>query len=319
MEAIQFEVCQDSDRWDAFVASSPQGHVFCTTAFLDAMPLEYDLIVMREGADVIMGAIALRRGTELLPSPYPMTMYQGILCGRSYQELPFHARSKWLLDRLSPFLAELERRYSRLSFCLSHAFDDLRPLQWFHYHEPELGQFKLTLRYTALLALDAVADFEACLALVRTVRRQEYRKATGLGFTAEPSTDLALLDQLHRETFERQGITRPHDESQLLIAIAGAALAKGFGELFVCRDKAGSPAAATLFLYDRRYGYYLVGANKPEYRKSGAGSFLLLENIRRCQQKGLSAVDFVGVNSPNRGDFKSSFNARLAPYYVVDL
>ena len=30
-------------------------------------------------------------------------------------------------------------------------------------------------------------------------------------------------------------------------------------------------------------------------------------------------IDFVGVNSPNRGDFKTSFNADIKPYFDVYL
>jgi hypothetical protein len=33
----------------------------------------------------------------------------------------------------------------------------------------------------------------------------------------------------------------------------------------------------------------------------------------------LQRFDFVGVNSPQRGDFKLSFNAELAPYQEVHL
>src|SRR5262249_11590621 len=103
----------------------------------------------------------------------------------------------------------------------------------------------------------------------------------------------------------------------LLRSISQAALAHGFGELSTCVSSEGTVTSATLFLFDRRCGYYLVSANDPEYRNSGSGTYLMLENIRRCQEKGLEAVDFVGVNSPNRGDFKTSFNAAPVPYFLL--
>jgi len=68
-------------------------------------------------------------------------------------------------------------------------------------------------------------------------------------------------------------------------------------------------------LFDQRRAYYLVGANEPHYRHTGSAAYLMLENIRRCQAKGLAAVDFVGINSPNRGDFKTSFNAVPVRYF----
>lgn len=317
MTDSRVELCREKGSWDAFVNGSPQGNVFCSTAFLDALPAEYDLVTLLENGEIVLGAVVLRRGAEVLRAPHPMTMYQGLLCARSYGEMPLHRRPRWLLDRVNLLLAWLASRSDRISFCLSHAFDDLRPLQWFHYHEPELGVFDITLRYTGLLSLD-FPDFESYLGRIRGVRRQEYRKAAAGGFTVAASSDLRLLNELHGLTLQRQGLCRDEAEQRLLLSIAAAALEKGFGELLVCRDSEQRPAAATLFLYDQRYGYYLIGANDPGYRKSGAGTFLLLENIRRCHERGLAGVDFVGINSPDRGDFKTSFNAKVVPYHHLD-
>jgi lipid II:glycine glycyltransferase (peptidoglycan interpeptide bridge formation enzyme) len=63
----------------------------------------------------------------------------------------------------------------------------------------------------------------------------------------------------------------------------------------------------------------LFGANDPAMREANASSKLLLDNIALSAQKGLQIFDFVGVNSPQRGDFKLSFNAELVPYQEVHL
>jgi lipid II:glycine glycyltransferase (peptidoglycan interpeptide bridge formation enzyme) len=126
-----------------------------------------------------------------------------------------------------------------------------------------------------------------------------------------------LLDRLHALTFARQNIERDPDEVRLLRSVSRAALEKGFGELLTCVSPDGAVVSATLFLFDRDCAYYWVAANDPEYRKTGCASYLLIENIRYWQKKGLRALDFVGINSPNRGDFKTSFNAVPVPYFFV--
>ena len=73
------------------------------------------------------------------------------------------------------------------------------------------------------------------------------------------------------------------------------------------------------FLFDNKTGYYLVGANDPQYRKDGTGGYVVFEQIRYCIEKGLSYVDFMGINSPFRGDFKTSFNADPKSYYKFTL
>ena len=75
--------------------------------------------------------------------------------------------------------------------------------------------------------------------------------------------------------------------------------------------------SANLFLHDRDCSYYFLGANDPHFRGTGAGTSLLIEQIHRSILAGKKNVDMVGVNSPNRGDYKTSFNAELVMYITT--
>lgn len=314
---LELTLCTSKPDWDRLVARSSQGSVFCRTGFLDSLSVEYDLWVVRENGHPQVGAIILRRGQEPVRAPYPFTMYQGVLFVGDDVSAALHRRAKWVLAATEFLLAELAGRYARLSFCLHHSSWDLRGLQWFHYHQPELGTFCLNLFYTGLIDLATFQDVDSYLGSIRTTRRYEYRKALKEGMTVEVSTEVAVLDELHRRTFERQGLERSEEAGRLLRTITHAALGCGFGELLVCRDKRGEAASATLFLYDERTGYYLFGANDPSHRHSNSGTLLMVENLHRCRVRGLRWVDVCGINSPGRGDFKTSFNANPTPYFVA--
>lgn len=315
--ALSLIECTDKSRWDHFAAESPHGNVFCFTPLLDALDEEYRLLLVEDGGETLAGIPLVLRDGQPYPGQYPLTMYQGVLLSPRLCRQPPHSRVRQTLELLEFLLAELEKRFERLCLCLHYRFDDLRGFSWFHYHEPHRGQFRLDLQYSGVLDLQQAADFDHYLHAIRNLRLREYRRAQARRLTVTPSDDVETLDRLHALTFARQGIARPHHEVRLLRSIAGAALRSGFGELLFCRDERGAVLSATLFLYDKRCGYYLVGANDPESRSSGSGSYLMLENIRRCQQNGLEALDFVGINSPNRGDFKISFNAIPMPYFVA--
>jgi GNAT superfamily N-acetyltransferase len=315
--ALSLTQCEDRERWGVFVESSPQGNIFCSTPFLDALGEDYDLLLVEENSIPRLGAIVLKRRGKPLNAPYPFTLYQGILFDGSGLRMPRHSRIKRELLATEFLLAEMEKQYDRISFCLHYAMEDLRSFQWFHYHEQKSGLFTLDLRYTGLLDIEAVKDFESYLATTRECRRDEFRRAQSEGATVEVSNDWDMLDELHRLTFARQGIERSEDEKRLLRAISKAAISRGFGQLLVCRNKEGAVASATLFLFDSRCAYYLFAANDPDYRKTGCGTYLMLEAIRRCIERGLAKVDFVGINSPNRGDFKTSFNAVPTPYFIA--
>ena len=315
--SLNLELCNNKQKWDDFVEASPQGNPFCATYFLDALKEDYDLLFVKQGERNVLGALVLNRKGEPIRAPYPFTMYQGVLFNSSILNMSYHRRAKRTLEITDFLLSEMEKRYNRISFCLHYMIEDLRSFQWFHYHEPQLGRFNIELCYTGTLDLSPIQDFEDYLMSVRKVRRYEYRQAQKDGFIIEESKNLDILVELHDLTFQKQGIKKNEKREQLVRAISEAALSSGNGKLLVCRDKKGIVASVSLFLYDSQCGYYLFGANNPEYLNTGSGTYLLLEQIRQCKEKGFKKVDFVGINSPNRGDFKTSFNAMPAPYFIV--
>lgn len=315
--SLKFNICDNKKQWDDFVETSPQGNIFCTTQFLDALEEDYDLVLIEDHNLLKMGAIILKKDGKPIKAPYPFTMYQGILIDNSIYNLPRHRCVKKVLEITEYLLANLQKYYKRISFCLHYNVDDLRCYQWFNYHTPEKGQFLITLRYTGILDLYNWNSFDQYLLNIRTVRRQEYKKAESNNLILESSNDMDILDQLHGKTFDRQGIARNVQEVRLLRSITRSALANGYGQILICKNADGIAISATVFLYDSRCGYYMFGANDPEYRKTGCGTYLMLENIRQCKEKGLLKVDMVGINSPGRGDFKTSFNAVPVPYFIV--
>jgi hypothetical protein len=308
--------CDDKKKWDRFVESSPQSNVFCSTPFLDALGEEYDLLFVEDKGSPQIGAVVVKHDGKPVDAPFP---YQGILFNHSKLNVPYHSRVRWGLEVTDYLLSEMEKHYDRISFCLHYTVEDIRSIQWFHYHESQKGLFNVALYYTGILDLQTINNFNEYLLAIRKVRRYEYRHALSEKLTIEVSDDIAILNQLHKSTFKRQGITRCSEEERFLLSISQAAISNGFGQLLLCTNKSGLVIAANLFLYDSKCGYYLFGASDPEFRNNYGGTLLLLENIRRCKERGLRNVDFVGINSPNRGDFKTSFNAKPVPYFVTTL
>jgi hypothetical protein len=195
---------------------------------------------------------------------------------------------------------------------------DYRPFIWHNYHTPGKGIFKLVLNYTPILKLEKYTTLEEYLLSIRTVRRQEYKKTKESSIQIVDSNDIELLCHLHNLTFQRQGILQTAAEEAMVRSVAQNALMKGYGRLQIALI-AGQPASAIMFLMDKRRGYYLFGATDPQYRNYYASTLLLIENIWRCKLDGLTEVDFVGCNSPQRGDYKLSFDGGLTPYYETHL
>ena len=315
--SLQLSQCSDDSVWDDFLRNSDQGNIFCSSGFLRALEESFERYLVYQNGVAVAAAILMTRDGSPLPAPYQFSCYHGVMFSRAIEGMPIHRVVPERLRIVDFLLAELSQRYSYLSFCLHHRFTDLRSFQWFNYHEPEKGQFKLELYYTGLLSFSQSESKEEYLRQVRELRRREYQRALKEGIMVEGSDDVDLLDSLHELTFKRQSIQRSADEVRLLRSITRQALAANFGKLWVARTASGEAASAYLFLFDNSCAYYVFGANHPDLRRTAASSYLMFYVFDLFVKEGIRLIDFCGVNSPNRGDFKTSFNARPIPYYVV--
>ena len=310
----KIEHCSDKQIWDNFISNSIQGNIFCTTQFLDSWGLNSKTLLVFKNHQIQLAAIIMISDIKFVNPPI---RYQGVLFSPNLEATSTHRKIKKNLEITDFLLEELSTLYDRIKFSIHYSVNDLRSFQWFNYHKPEKGQFKLKLRYTGILDLTTTHNNDEILMSARSVRRQEYFKAIKNGFYSEESSDIDILNYLQDLTYKRQEITISDRERKLVTNLSEASLSKGFGRLLICKDKIGNPASAALFIFDQKCGYYLIGATDPKYRKFGLGSYVIFEQIIRCKEQGLKIVDFCGINSPNRGDFKISFNAKPVPYFDV--
>jgi lipid II:glycine glycyltransferase (peptidoglycan interpeptide bridge formation enzyme) len=171
------------------------------------------------------------------------------------------------------------------------------------------------LRYSGVLEQSRYQSFDAYVSSIRKVKRQEFNKASRL-LELKTSDDARILDELHAKTFARQDIELTPRDSDLTRSIFTHAMEGNYGKMS-CAMLNGEPVSAVLFLYDDRTAYYLFGANDPLHRKTFSGTFVLMHMIKDAFENGMQEVDFVGLNSPNRGDFKISLGADLRPYFIT--
>lgn len=309
------KISEDTCAWDALVAESKQGTIFSDSRYLQSLGVRYTCYqVLTKHGEQLAGVAVIEDQQGMHIAPYAFTPHQGILFCRSVNEQPNQKRQTTEF-RITEFLIDsLIERYDSFSMALSPAFTDIRPFSWHNYGNSNLPQFLIKTRYTGLLDLSAF-QLDNYLQAVRTVRRQEFNKSS---CRITESADIEQFISLYVETFNRQDIAVADANLALIKRICTASLELGYGRLSVALvdDK---PASMSLFLFDSDCAYYLFGANDPAFRNSGASTRLMIENIQHFAGRDLRQLDFVGVNSPQRGDFKLSFNAVLRPYYEVQL
>lgn len=310
---------EDLALWDSELKGSPQSNIYCSGAFLQSLGCRYRLYMVADGGRPLLGCpVLLNPDGSPRTTTHPYAMYQGPWFTSAFQAQSPHSQVGAGLEVLDFLLASLEKEYAAMHFDSHWLLPDLRSFSWFHYGEP--NRFQIDLFYSGIVDCSAHRDFSGFLASLRKTRRQEYRALDDGSLTVEAvsqSSELGDFLRLYKATFDRQKITVSEDDSRLVEAIARGALGGGYGTLYLCRRKDGRLVSAALFLRDTRTSYYQFGANDPECRDLPGGSLVVLSGIRAAMQDGLLYVDMVGMNSPSRGGFKASFNARPRPYFSL--
>jgi hypothetical protein len=308
--SLSFREATDRDPWDTLVDASPQGTVFSKTAFLQSLGAPFRRFVVTS-ADTPVALLAVIEDATANPVRFPFTPYQGILFAAEHV-----ATARQQVQRqfavTEYIIAALTQRYRGIGMALSWNFEDIRPFLWHNHGQPG-GRFTAQPRYTAVLDLRSL-NVENYPKDVRQCRRQELKKAAP--YAINERADLGDFVRLYASTFARQGIALDDDTLGRVHSIAARALHDGYGRLSSC-DTPDGIASMNLFLYDARRAYYLFAANEPELRRTGAATKLMFDSIFEAKRRGLGELDFVGVNSPARGDFKLSFNPDLKLYFEL--
>jgi len=306
----------DDKLWDESVDSSRQGTIYLRSDFIRSLGVRHSDYLVYLGDRPMAGCTVLEdESGGVLKTACPFVPYQGFFFVNNEQRNYKRIRTEF--DLTEYLIRELLNVYRGLSQ-LHYALDDFRPFLWHNYHSPEKGRFKIDLSYTGLLYLDTFNNLDDLLLSIRTCRRQEYRKAIKNNILVEESGDVQVLDHLHELTFLRQNLTRDEMEKSLLHSISTSAIERGYGELKIAFID-GKPASVALILYHNKRAYYMFGATDPGCRDSGAMTLLLVESIWEAKKQGYKEFDFVGVNSPNRGDYKLSYNGKLIPCFKTQL
>jgi lipid II:glycine glycyltransferase (peptidoglycan interpeptide bridge formation enzyme) len=279
-------------QYDELVASSPQGSLFCSSVWLDAVaPGRWRSHAIEENGRVVAAWPTVVRTTRFgeVHVGAPLTPFLGPLfppgegARRRSREIAF---VESLLERIGPF-AHLEAR-------CNPAFDYWTPLRW--------HGFRQTTNYT--WRLPDLADLDAVFSGFRENIRGHIRAAEKNGMTVGEGTLDEFLE-VHRRRFanDPEGIER-----------IDSAVGPSRRTILLARDANGHARAGGYFVHDERFTTYLLAATDAEAR--GAASLVLWDAIQRASARG-NEFDFEGSMLRHVESFVRSFGGVPTPYSIV--
>lgn len=298
------------EEWDSFADSSKEGTVFCKSYYLKSYEKAVRHLLCLKGGSPFGGFSFVESGDSIRPMPFHV--YSGIIFS-DLSKLKTHKQNETKFTVTECFAEYLFNKYKEVSFINHWDVTDIRAFDWVNYHEKEKGHYKAFIRYTSQLYIENPCDTSN----YQASRRQMLKKSEKYSMITESSSKVELLNRLHEKTFKRQAITRSPDEEKAVLNICENLIKNDSGRLFITYfDK--KPASAAFWAYDKRRAYYLFGATDPEFRNYETGTKNMFDSFNLLNREiGVKEVDFVGVNSPQRGYFKLSFGGRIVPYYMI--
>ena len=269
------------ERYDELVARSPQGSIFSTSWWLDAVAPEAWRPNLVEDGELRAAwpTVVKRNRWGALHLGAPLTPFLGPIL-----PAPEGEKRRWTSAEQSlELLLEELGTYAHLEARCHPSFAYWTPLSW--------HGFTQTTRFT--WRLDDTSDLEVGEARLRPNIRSDIRKARKQGVTVADGNKYDLLE-LHAAAgagARRERMTGP--TWQTIEAVDGPAQTHDARRVLVARGVDGEPHAAGYFVWDDRTMYYLVGASDSELRSSGATSLLLWSAVELASERGLS-FDFEG-------------------------
>jgi hypothetical protein len=312
----QVILCEDKSQWNNFIRSSLNNNVFSETTFLDMLDIKYSTYLVLKKNKPIIGALIFDSRIIREDIPYTGNMYQGIAIS-SEMKGSISGQVNDYINGCEKLLSKIIPIHKRILLSLHPSLNDLRPFSWFNYHEPDKGTFSIEVAHTAFIDTLEYDNFHDYFALLSSTRKQEFKRAGNSNLIIRTNENIKDFINLFKMTFDKQNHALDNLYLETVQRVVQKSVDAGIAKLDIIYNKENIPLSATVFINDGKTSNYLHGASNPEYRNTGASTFLVMKNIEQCFNNKINFINLLGVNSPARGYFKTSFNAKVNTYFNV--
>lgn len=292
--------------YDDFVASSPQGSIFQTSWWLEAVaPGKYTLLLIKEHEEILAAwPLVFKRiwGLNLILVPQ-LTPRLGIMFAPSRKQ-KYSEQLSQELDLMGKLLKLLPRHL--LFYQRFHPlFTNWLPLYW--------AQFKQTTRYTYVI--EDLSDLSLVWENMRADTKRKIKKAQKQGLKVVTDLSLDKLLDVNELTYKRQNLPVPYSR-EYVKRIDQACQNHRARKMFFAVDSDNRVHAAVYLVYDHKTAYYLFGGADPELRGSNAHYLVLWEAVKFAAQVSRS-FDFEGSMHPNIEHVFRGFGGVQKPYMEI--
>ena len=248
-----------------------------------------------------------------------MFYYFGPFWSSKIKNLPNHSWLSYSNKVYELFINSFTKKFKKINFELHYSLNDVRIFDWWNYNK-KTNRFKIYPRYTALIDNLKKKKEKEIVADYRYSRRYELKKFYNLKseiFESEISTK-EILD-LYFQVVE---VKNSHDKKEITknIKIIRQLSKKKLSKTLAYKSKkTGEFISVIILVYDSLSSHLVLSVANEEWKKKGIMTWSIHEAIMQTKKNKLDIFDFNGANSPQRGDHKHSFGAKLKLFFKLIL
>lgn len=255
------------DKWDNFVSISPQGNIFNKSYWLKLVSSEFKILVVEENGKII-GGIALPSLYNKIYRNPKLTPQLGVLFFKPDGKQKYPAvLSKQ--NKIFEALIEGLPKFYQFDYTFSYNCNNFLPLIW--------NGFDVKVRYTYVI--EDLTDIDKIKSDFQYDVKYMLKKADKSNLILADNFGIKEFYEVNKKTFDRQGMDMPYTLDFLTELDETLAKNNSRKMLFALNEDKRIVAGVYL-IYDENSTYYLMGGADPEYRNTGAQTFLIWEGIK---------------------------------------
>ena len=294
----------DLNKIKSFISESPQGTIFSTPGWLEAVApgaWQYIQIKEEENIKLCMPIILSKKmGFKFCNMP-PLTQSLGML-------FPAQEEGKYskILSKNTNNMIELISKIPKNSYFRQRfhpTINNWLPFYWNNYTQ--------TTKYTYII--DDLANTEKIWKEFNWKKRQEIRKAKSKLKISE-TQDFEALKYCIYSIHKRQ--KKKVFNFEVLERIFNFCNEKKCGKIFLAKTQSGDIAGSVYIVWDQKSAYYLAGAGSEALRNSGAIPLLLWHSIKFSSSV-TKKFNFEGSMIRPIEYFFRAFGGKLTPYHEI--
>jgi hypothetical protein len=289
----------EAGRWDAFVRTSPHGTVFSRTAYLDALDVRREIVVIEREQSIEAGIVLARNGAGLLTNPLLVKHLGAMVRPLRGARARRYSHEKRLIERI----AEYTGKMASFDYNFSPHFDNWLPYFWRGYRQ----QTRYTYRLQPAVNSDWRREGDAQM-------RNDLRNAERAGVVVESGATVDAIVRCLAATYRRQGARTPMSVRSIERFVAHGRTS-GILETFAARDASGDIVAIASIAYDERCAYLVLNGMQ-QTAPRGANTLVIASAIDWTLVRGL-CFDFEGSMIEAIERYYRGFGAERMPYYRI--